>query len=113
MTKYAVIQTGSKQYRVEEGDVIDVELLEGDDKKVEFDVLFFTDGKKAKVGEPLVKGAKAQGEVLDAVRGPKVISYKYKKRKSSHRKVGHRQDYARVKITKLSGSSTGGAKSGT
>ena len=107
MEKYAVIQTGNKQYRVIEGDVIDVELLEGDNKKVEFDVLLFSDGKKVKIGQPLVKGAKVSAEVLGDVRGPKVIAYKYKKRKSYHRKVGHRQDYARVKITKL----TGGAKS--
>lgn len=107
MTKYAVIQTGNKQYRVTEGDVIDVELLQGENTQVEFDVLFFSDGKKAKVGEPLLSGLKVEGEVLQAVRGPKVISYKYKKRKSSHRKVGHRQDYARVKITSLSGGTSG------
>lgn len=102
MTKYAVIQTGGKQYRVAEGDVIDVELLEGDNKNVEFDMLFLNDGEDVKVGEPVLS-IKAKGEVLGAVRGPKVIAYKYKKRKSSHRKVGHRQDYQRVKIVNLGG----------
>ncbi|MCH9611367.1 MAG: hypothetical protein S4CHLAM81_08620 [Chlamydiales bacterium] len=103
MTKYAVIQSGAKQYRVCEGDVIDVELLEGDDKNVEFDMLFLNDGKDIKVGEPILD-VKAQGEVLGPVRGPKVIAFKYKRRKSStRRKVGHRQDYLRVKILGFGG----------
>ncbi len=102
MTKYAVIQTGGKQYRVVEGDVIDVELLEGDNKNVEFDVLFFNDGTAVKMGEPVIPGFKAAGEVLDHVRGPKVIAYKYKQRqRSTHKKVGHRQDYQRVRILHL------------
>jgi len=102
MTKYAVIQTGGKQYRVVEGDVIDVELLEGDNKNVEFDVLFFNDGTAVKMGEPVIPGFKAAGEVLDYVRGPKVIAYKYKQRqRSTHKKVGHRQDYQRVRILHL------------
>ena len=103
MTKYAVIQSGGKQYRVSEGDVIDVELLRGESKDVEFDMLFLNDGKEIKVGEPLLT-TKARGEVLGPVRGPKVIAYKYKQRKSStRRKVGHRQDYLRVKIVGLGG----------
>lgn len=104
MTEYAIIKTGSKQYRVKAGDVIDVELLDSkEDGKIEFsDVLFFHNGKEAKVGAPFVKNSLVRGEVIaDQVGGPKVIAYKYKQRKRSYRKVGHRQHYTRVRITEL------------
>lgn len=104
MSKYAIIQTGSKQYKVSEGDVIDVELIDGDaGSAVEFaDVLFHFDGKSAKIGAPSVAGALVKGQVLDQVRGPKVVAYKYKRTKrSTRRKVGHRQDYTRVRITEV------------
>ncbi|MCH9609217.1 MAG: 50S ribosomal protein L21 [Chlamydiales bacterium] len=99
MSDYAIFKSGSKQYMVKAGDVVDVELIEAD-KTVEFkDVLYLKDGKKVKVGSPTVAKAVVKAEVVDQVRGPKVISYKYKKRKNYRRKVGHRQDYTRVKIT--------------
>jgi len=103
-TPYAIIETGSKQYRVQVGDVIDVEKVEGEESSTfKFsDVLLVHNGKEAKVGTPVLTDAVVQGEILGEVRGPKVIAYKYKKRKSSHRKVGHRQNYTRVKITELS-----------
>jgi len=98
---YAIIETGGKQYRVEEGDVIDVELLEAKDK-IEFNnVLFLNTGKTAKVGKPHVEGVRVLGELLQEVRGPKVISFKYKKRKNYRKKKGHRQNYLRVKITEI------------
>lgn len=105
MAEYAIIKTGSKQYRVKAGDVIDVELLDVEDKgTIEFsDVLFFQNGKDVKLGTPTVENMVVRGEVLDHVRGPKVIAYKYKKRKNYRRKVGHRQDYVRVKITEFAG----------
>lgn len=101
---YAIIQTGGKQYRVKEGDVIDVELLkEVETKEIEFnDVLFLKNEKGASIGLPALSNGVVKGEVLGEVRGPKVIAYKYKKRKNYRRKVGHRQDYLRVKITQLS-----------
>jgi len=102
---YAIIETGGKQYRVEEGDVIDVELL-GIEKngKVEFkNVLLLNTGSAAKVGKPHVDGCIVHGELMQEVRGPKVISFKYKKRKNYRRKVGHRQNYSRVKITEIKG----------
>ncbi len=104
-TKYAIIQTGSKQYRVKAGDVIDVELLDAEKSgNIEFaEVLLFHDGKVAQIGAPTVSNVVVRGEVLDQVRGPKVIAYKYKKRKGYHRKVGHRQNYTRVKITEFAG----------
>lgn len=100
---YAIIQTGGKQFRVAKGDVIDVELLkEAADSKISFDkVVLLNDGKKVTVGAPDVKGCVVQGEVLGEVKGPKVLAFQYKRRKSSSRKVGHRQRFNRVKITAI------------
>lgn len=100
-TEYAIFRSGGKQFSVSTGDVVDVELLEGDKgAKIEFkDVLYCNDGKTVKVGAPTVTKAVVKAEVVDQVRGPKVISYKYKKRQNYRRKVGHRQFYTRVKIT--------------
>lgn len=102
---YAIIETGGKQYRVEEGDIIDIELLNAEsDKKIEFkNVLFFHNGSAAKVGLPHIDGAAVIGELVQEVSGPKVLNYKYKQRKNYRRKVGHRQKYLRVKITGIKG----------
>lgn len=103
---YAIIETGGKQYKVKKGDVIDVELLnDASDNKVEFDqVLFINDGHTSKVGNPRVGTSKVLGEIIDQVKGPKVIAYKYKQRKNTRRKVGHRQKYSRVKIVDITSS---------
>jgi large subunit ribosomal protein L21 len=104
MANYAIIKSGSKQYRVSPGDVIDVELLEGEKGgKIELkEVLFRMNNQGAKAGVPLISGAVVHAEVIDQVRGPKVIAYKYKRRKrSTRRKVGHRQNYTRIKITEV------------
>lgn len=99
---YAIIQTGGKQYRVEKGDVIEVELLGQDQGAVEFkEVLFFSDGKAMKIGAPHLDKCLVKGEILGEIKGPKVIAFKYKRRKSYHRKVGHRQKYSKVKITDI------------
>lgn len=102
---YAIIETGSKQYRVEEGDVIDVELLDIEENgKVELkNVLFLNKDTSVKIGAPYVKGSMVVGELVGEVRGPKVVAYKYKKRKGYRRKVGHRQNYSRIKITAIQG----------
>jgi large subunit ribosomal protein L21 len=102
MSEYAIIKSGGKQYRVSPGDVIDVELFEGEKGPFECsDVLFYFDGKEAKLGAPFVAKATVRGEILGDVRGPKLIAYKYKKRKNYRRKRGHRQNYTRIKITEL------------
>ena len=100
---YAIIETGGKQYRVEKGDVIDVELLEAEKgDKIEFkNVLFLNSGSATKIGAPNIAGCSVLGELMQEVRGPKVINFKYKKRKNYRRKVGHRQNYLRVKITDI------------
>ncbi len=101
---YAIIETGGKQYQVKKGDILDVELLEASsDNKILFShVLFLHDGKDPKVGTPFVSKAKVHAEILEESKGPKVFSFKYKRRKSSTRKkIGHRQRYHRVKITEI------------
>lgn len=102
--KYAIIRTGSKQYRVEPGDVIEVELLKPENDAVEFrEVLFLSDGSHGKIGAPLVENCVVKGELLGEAKGPKVIAFKYKRRKNYRRKIGHRQLYSRVKITAIEG----------
>lgn len=103
---YAIIETGGKQYRVEKGDVIDVELLDAENAgdKIEFkNVLFLHTENGVKIGSPHVAQSVVQGEFLQEERGPKVIAFKYKRRKPIRRKVGHRQRYSRVKITEIIG----------
>lgn len=101
---YAIIEAGGKQYRVEKGDVIDIELLDIEGNDVEFkNVLFFYNGSATKVGLPHVAGCVVRGELVQQVSGPKVVSFKYKKRHNYRRAVGHRQKYLRVKITGIEG----------
>ena len=104
MEAYAVIETGGKQYCVAKDDVIEVELIEGAEagQSISFGrVLALNDGSSLKVGTPVVEGASVTAEVLEAFRGPKVVAFKKKRRKGYHRKVGHRQELLRVKITAI------------
>lgn len=103
---YAVIETGGKQYRVEQGDVIDVELAEtaGSEDKVTFDrVLMIGGGDGVRVGAPVVAGASVSGVRLDEVRGPKIKVFKKKRRKGYRRLQGHRQNLLRVRIDAIEG----------
>jgi len=102
---YAVIKTGGKQYRVAKDDVLDVEKLAGEKNgKLEFtEVLMVGGSGEAKVGSPLVKGAKVLAEVVEQTRGPKVIAFKKRRRKNSRRKRGHRQDLTTIRITGITG----------
>ncbi len=102
---YAIIETGGKQYRVEKDEVLDVELLDTEEgQTVVFKkVLFVNDGKHITVGAPYVTKSSVKGELVSEVKGEKVISFKYKRRKGIRRKVGHRQTYHRVKITEILG----------
>lgn len=100
---YAVVDFKGKQHRVAKGDVIDIDktTLEPG-SKIEFDqVLFVSDDKAVKVGTPVVEKAKVLGEVLGDIKAKKLIAFFYRRRKSSSRKVGHRQQYTRVKITDI------------
>jgi len=97
---YAIIEVGAKQYSVKKEDIIDVERQSADKGKViALDkVLLVSKEKKIELGQPYVKDAKVSATVVDHVRGEKKISYKYRRRKSSHWEKGHRQELTRIKI---------------
>ena len=101
---YAVIETGGKQYRVEQGDIISVEKLGAEaGEKITFDkVLAFSDESGLKVGTPYLDCV-VEGKVVENGKGPKVIIYKYKAKKDYRRKQGHRQPFTSVEIISLNG----------
>ncbi len=109
---YAVIKTGGKQYKVAKDDTFSIEKLAANaGETVQFNDVLMIGGEKVVVGSPLISGAAVQAEVLDQVRGPKLINFKKRRRKhSSQRKKGHRQDLTMIKITDILAS--GGDKSG-
>ena len=101
---YAIIETGGKQYKVNEGDVIYVEKLnvnEGD--TVEFGVKAVSIGNDFKVGTPTVEGAVVSGKVIANGKGKKIYVMKYKSKKNEKKKIGHRQPYTKVQITAIQG----------
>ena len=99
---YAIIATGGKQYKVAEGDIIRVEKLGVEaGEKVTFDQVLLVSGDDVKVGAPTVDGASVEADVIDNVKGKKVIVYKYKRKTGYHKKNGHRQQLTAVKITKI------------
>mgnify|MGYP000911449567 CR=1 FL=1 len=102
---YAIIETGGKQYRVAEGDVLTVEKLAVEDgAQVELDkVLLLSKDGDVQVGAPYIEGAKVLGEVVESGKGKKVIIFKYKAKKDYRKKQGHRQPYTMIKITSLDG----------
>jgi large subunit ribosomal protein L21 len=100
---YAVIKTGGKQYRVSEGQVLRVEKLNGNKgDTVTFDEVLFVGGEAAKIGQPIVQGAKVSAEITDQDRGKKLVVFKFRRRKNYRRKNGHRQPYTELKITGIS-----------
>ena len=100
---YAVLETGSKQYRVTAGDTVEVERLEAEaGKPVTFDrVLLVNNGGKVSVGTPTVSGAKVVADVVAHKRGEKKLTFKMKRRKGYHKTIGHRQELTVVKITAI------------
>lgn len=97
---YAVVQTGAKQYRVQQGDTLEIELVNAEKgKDITLDqVLLVSDGSKVQIGTPTLKGAKVTAEVVDFKRGPKLIAFKMRRREGYHRKIGHRQDLTVIKV---------------
>lgn len=100
---YAIIKTGGKQYRIEQDDIIEVELLNIDKgDQVEFDeILFVNDGQNAIVGGPNLPAYRVKGEMLGIADGPKITSMKYKPSHHQYRRFGHKQHYSRVRITEI------------
>lgn len=101
---FAVIKTGGKQYRVENGQELVVEKLEGDagDKISLDEILLVNDGKKTSIGSPIVKDATVSAEIIEQKKGDKVIVFKKKRRHNYRRKKGHRQNLTVLKITNIS-----------
>lgn len=104
MSKYAIIETGSKQYRVEPKTVLEVERFDVPENQKEVtleNVLLVADGENVRIGTPNVQGAKVICEYLGEVRGDKTISFRFRRRKNSRKKIGHRQDYAKLRVKEI------------
>ena len=102
--KHAIFETGGKQYRVTEGDVIFIEKLpnEADDSVSFGNVLAITDEEDSVIGSPYVEGAVVEATVVKSGKSKKIIVYKMHKRKGYRRKQGHRQPYTKIRIEKIS-----------
>jgi large subunit ribosomal protein L21 len=100
---YAVVATGGKQYKVEEGDILRFEKLAGDvGSAVAFDkVLIFSDGENVKIGQPDVDGVTVHGQIVSQGKSKKILVFKFKRRKRYRRKLGHRQPFTAVRIDRI------------
>ena len=100
--KYVIVESGSKQYKVKEGDIINVERIEAKGKKIDMDkILMAVDGDNVKIGKPVLSGVKVVAEVLGEEKGEKIKVFKYKKTEQYRKTIGHRQNYLKLKITKI------------
>ncbi len=100
---YAIIEVGAKQYTVKKGDIIEIEKQEvAEGKEITLDkVLLASKDQKVEIGQPYLKGATVKAQVIKQVKGKKVVSFKYRRRKSSHWTKGHRQQLTRLEITEI------------
>ncbi len=99
---YAVFKTGGKQYRVEQGDRLRVEKLPGSvGDAITFDEVLLVGGDPIKLGKPVVSGAKVEAKIVDQGLGPKIIVFKFRRRKNYRRKRGHRQPFTALEITSI------------
>ncbi len=99
---YAVIETGGKQYKVSENQIVFVEKLDLEiGKKIDFDALLVEKDGEVKIGAPFVQGVKVKGEVVEHGKGDKLVVFKYKAKKNYRRKYGHRQPFTKIKIMSI------------
>jgi large subunit ribosomal protein L21 len=100
---YAVVATGGKQYKVQEGDVLRFEKMAGDiGDEVAFDqVLLVGEGDNVRIGQPVVEGASVKGSIIQQGKSKKILVFKYKRRKRFRRKQGHRQPFTSVRINAI------------
>lgn len=99
---YAVIKAGAHQYRVQEGDTFEIDQVQGAaGDQITFDQVLMIGGEQAKVGAPLVAGARVEAVIKQQARAPKVIVFKYKRRKNYKKKRGHKQPVTVVEIKKI------------
>ena len=101
--KYAIVEDGGKQYKAVEGGTIDVDHFAAEiGEQVDLErVLFYSDGEDVIVGKPLVEDVKVQAAVVEQVKGPKIVVFKYKPRNRYRVKTGHRQKYTRLQIEEI------------
>lgn len=106
---YAVVNTGGKQYKVQQGEILRVEKIPGDvGSPVKFErILMFSDGENVSIGQPVLENVAVEGHIVEQGRAKKIIVFKYKKRKRYRRKAGHRQDFTAVQIDSIA---AGGVK---
>ena len=102
---YAIVNSGGKQYKVQEGQIVKVEKLAGNiGDAISFDkVLMFSDGDKVNVGAPVLEKAAVEGHIVEQGKNKKIIVFKYKRRKRYRRKQGHRQQFTAVQIDSIKG----------
>ncbi len=102
---FAILETGGKQYKVEEGDVLEVELLAEDKKrkqdKYTFENILLLKGKTTLLGTPYVKNAKVKAKILSEIKAPKIIVFKKKSKKQYKKTIGHRQRLHKIQIEKI------------
>jgi large subunit ribosomal protein L21 len=100
---YAIVQQGSKQFEVEKGKIYQFDKMMGEvGQEISFkEILLVVDGETRNIGTPFVKGAEVKGTVIGDAKGKKVISFKFRRRKSSKKKIGHRQKYTLIKIADI------------
>ncbi|HPA14638.1 MAG TPA: 50S ribosomal protein L21 [Desulfobacterales bacterium] len=100
---YAVISSGGKQYKVQQGDVLRFEKISGEvGNPVSFDkVLMFSDGDKVEIGQPVLENAAVRGHIVEQGKAKKILVFKYKRRKRYRRKQGHRQQYTAIRIDSI------------
>lgn len=99
---YAVVRAGGKQVRVSPGEVVDIELVDGDPgDRLELSEVLLVGGEALKIGSPLVAGAKVIATIQGESKGPRVKGFKHKRRKRYRIRLGHRQHYTRVKIDSI------------
>ena len=100
---YAVIEAGGKQHKVELGQVLEVDLMQGE-SGTDFafeNVMLYVDGDDVQIGQPYIENAKVVAEIVDEVKGDKVTILRFRRRKHSMRKIGHRQKYTQIKIKEI------------
>jgi len=100
---YAIVNTGGKQYKIQQGDVLRVEKIPGEiGSPVSFDkVLMFSDGENVNIGRPVLDNVAVKGHIVEQGKDKKIIVFKYKRRKRYRRKLGHRQQYTAIKIDSI------------
>jgi large subunit ribosomal protein L21 len=100
---YAIVKSGGKQYKIQEGDIIRVEKIPGDlNNPVSLDkVLMFSDGENVRIGQPALDDVTVKGHIVEQGKGKKILVFKYKRRKRYRRKQGHRQQYTAIKIDQI------------